>query len=71
MITKYGGTKEYFGNYAEYVEPTSTVSIRRGILDALQKEKQSLLREHIRKEFLWSNVAKKTFDVYKNVLDKK
>ena len=71
VITKYGGTEEYFGKYAEYVEPTSTASIRRGILDALQKEKQPLLREHIKKEFLWSNVAKKTLDVYKNVLDKK
>ncbi len=69
VITKHGGTEEYFGEHAEYVEPTSWELIHHGITTALNKEKSSDLREHIKKEFLWERVAEKTLDVYKRVLN--
>ncbi|TAK56053.1 MAG: glycosyltransferase, partial [Bacteroidetes bacterium] len=37
VITKHGGTKDYFGNLAEYVEPESVTDIDRGITAALHK----------------------------------
>lgn len=68
VITKYGGTEEYFGPYAEYVEPTSWELIHHGITTALNKEKNNALREHIKQEFLWERVAEKTLEVYERVL---
>lgn len=68
-ITKYGGTKEYFLNHADYVEPSSIASIARGIERALNRPKENTLREHIRKEYLWQRVAEKTAKTYEGILD--
>ncbi len=68
VITKHGGTEEYFGTHAEYVEPTSWELIHHGITTALNKEKNHALREHIKREFLWERVAEKTQEVYKLIL---
>jgi glycosyltransferase involved in cell wall biosynthesis len=69
-ITPFGGTKDYFGPLADYTDPYSVDSIRRGIRNALNRKKDSALREHIKKEFLWSRVAEKTKAVYQSVLGK-
>ncbi len=68
VITSHGGTKEYFGQCAEYVEPSSVKSIRDGIQVALIKQKDKNLRERIKKEYLWSNVAKQLVSVYESVV---
>ena len=68
VITKYGGTEEYFGTMAEYIDPHSISSIRAGILNSLGKKKVGALRDHIRKEFLWKRVAERTAQVYNDVL---
>jgi glycosyltransferase involved in cell wall biosynthesis len=67
VITPIGGTKDYFGTMAEYVDPYSVDSIRNGITFALNSQKNSHLQQHIEKEFLWSRVAEKTLAVYKQV----
>ncbi len=68
VVTKYGGTDEYFGAEAGYVEPTSVELIRHGIVTALNRNKSDALRERIRREFLWGTVAQKTKEVYERVL---
>jgi glycosyltransferase involved in cell wall biosynthesis len=68
VITKYGGTDEYFGGFARYVEPKSVESIGQGIAAALKDVKNVQLREHIRKNFLWQSVAEQTLDAYKRVV---
>jgi len=68
VITPVGGTKEYFGSDAIYVEPTSIDNIVEGIQSALKKKKDSLLRTRIQKEFLWHHVGEKTKKVYELVL---
>lgn len=68
VITKYGGTYEYFGNYAEYIEPRSIRSIQNGIVKALEKKKDKKLAEHIRTNFLWENIAKQLTEIYLNFL---
>ncbi len=68
VITKYGGTDEYFGEYARYVEPKSVESIGQGITAALKDAKNDQLREHIRKNFLWQSIGRQTLDVYKRVV---
>lgn len=67
VITKYGGTEEYFGNYAEYVEPASVDSIAEGIRKAIAKPKDARLSEHIKDSFLWKDVGEMTAKVYRNL----
>lgn len=67
VITPHGGTREYFGDMAEYVNPHSADSIREGIEKTLQGKKDERLREHIRREFLWERISEKTANVYKEV----
>jgi glycosyltransferase involved in cell wall biosynthesis len=68
VITKYGGTEDYFGGYVEYVEPTSVDSITEGIKQALEKKKDSVLREHIRENYLWQKVGNLTLASYEKTL---
>jgi len=68
VITEFGGTKEYFGDMATYVDPRSVESIHNGIVKALNGAKTPHLREHILKEFLWERVAEKTAAAYRHTL---
>jgi glycosyltransferase involved in cell wall biosynthesis len=68
VITKYGGTEEYFGKFARYVEPKSMDSITREIVGALKDPENVQLREHIKKNFLWKSVAEKTLSAYKRIV---
>jgi glycosyltransferase involved in cell wall biosynthesis len=67
-ITKYGGTDEYFGQHAEYIEPTRITSIRNAIERALNTEKNDSLQKHIRSKYLWENVAEKTANAYRGLI---
>ena len=68
LITPHGGTREYFGALAGYVDPGSVDSIRTGIIETLGRGKGTELREHIRKNFLWQHVAERTATAYGEVL---
>jgi glycosyltransferase involved in cell wall biosynthesis len=59
VITDHGGPHEYFGNMATYVDPRSVDRIEGGVRSALQEKKTERLREHIRKEYLWSAIARR------------
>lgn len=68
VITKHGGTEEYFGPDAEYVDPTSVELIHHGITTALNKNKTGDLRELVRQNYLWSSVAKQYHSIYERLL---
>jgi glycosyltransferase involved in cell wall biosynthesis len=68
VITPHGGTHEYFGGMATYVEPRSVDSIKNGIIKTLSEPKAPILSERIRKEFLWPRIAESTAHVYQEVL---
>ena len=68
VITPHGGTKEYFGDMAQYVDPHSVESIKQGITRSLELPKEIRLREHIRREYLWPRISEKTATVYKDLL---
>lgn len=63
-ITNYGGTREYFQDHADYIEPSSISSISTGIERALNRPKTDALRERIHREYLWRRVAEKTAAAY-------
>ena len=68
VITPHGGSREYFGGLAEYVDPFSVKSIRDGIQIALIKQKDKQLRDKIKEEYLWSSVASHLVSVYQTVV---
>jgi len=67
VITKYGGTDEYFKNYAQYIEPKSENSIKQALITSLQKKNTNELKEHIKNNFLWKHAAEKLVEIYKSV----
>jgi glycosyltransferase involved in cell wall biosynthesis len=68
LITKNGGTHEYFGDLAWYLEPDSTVSISKGLSESFNAPKSEMLSNHIRKNFLWKNVGDMTVKAYDSIL---
>ena len=70
VITPFGGTQDYFGSDAVYVDPTSVHDIANGIRKALQNPKESDLQTRILNEYNWKKVALKTKQVYEQVLGK-
>lgn len=68
VITPYGGTREYFEQFAEYAEPSSIDSIIKAIKKSLDKSQNDKLKEHILNKFIWDKIAKKTLCMYQKVL---
>jgi glycosyltransferase involved in cell wall biosynthesis len=68
VITKNGGTEEYFGADAEYVDPSSVELIHHGITTALNKDKNDILRTRVGEKYLWSAVAEKYHSIYERLL---
>ena len=67
VITGIGGTKEYFGDYAEYVNPMSMDSIKNALLNSAQKAKNKYLSNHIKEHYSWKRVGEQTIEAYKTV----
>ena len=68
VITPHGGTRDYFGDEAHYVDPRSPSSIARGIKKGLVQPAQDGLQERIAREFIWQRVAEKTAAVYRTAV---
>lgn len=66
VITREGSTREYFGEYADYVNPASIGSIRNTVLRALKRQKTEHLRNHIRQKFLWEKAAERHVQLYES-----
>jgi glycosyltransferase involved in cell wall biosynthesis len=59
VTTKYGGTQEYFGDMARYVEPGDVPALREALQASLAGPKDSRLKEHIHGNFLWHHAAQR------------
>jgi len=70
VVTREGPTKEYFRQFAVYVNPASMRDIREKILLQLHKQKTSALSRHIERNFLWQNTATQTKAAYEKILQK-
>ena len=67
VITPFGGTKEYFQDFADYANPYSVKSIKEKIEKSLNKDKNEKLKNHIKENFLWSKIAQQTAEIYKQI----
>ena len=68
VITERGSTKEYYSKYAWYVNPEDIKDIKDKLLKAHKAERSDELKNHIKKNFLWNKIAKRTLEGYKEVL---
>jgi glycosyltransferase involved in cell wall biosynthesis len=68
VTTDKGCTKEYFKDLVDYFSPSDIEGIRRAVKRSLEKDKSDLLKEHIKKEFLWNVAALKNIEIYNNIL---
>lgn len=71
LITDRGCAKEYFGDYAYYVNPSSDVSISDAIKTALMDEGHNpvYLISHIRENYLWENVVQDLKNIYTKTIE--
>lgn len=68
VITEKGGTKEYFLDYAQYIQPGSKSSLIQGINQSLTKGSSDELKDHVLTNYTWDKVAELTYNQYKRVL---
>ena len=67
-ITRHGGTSDYFGRFATYLDPSSKDSIREALVATLAKERDGTLREHIRLHYLWGEAGRRLLTAYEKLL---
>jgi len=67
VITPNGCTREYFGERVEYARPDRPAEIERALRSAWENGSDAGLASHIRANFLWSTVARRTAEVYDQV----
>ena len=68
VITPHGGTKEYFGSMAEYVNPQDISSIKNCITTALDKKPNPELKKHILNNYSYSAIVEKLITVYQKII---
>ena len=71
VITSRGSTREYFDEYAWYVDPSNVKSIRGALIDAYHSDRNPQLRQRILSEYTWERVAAETLKAYERVLNRK
>jgi glycosyltransferase involved in cell wall biosynthesis len=70
VITERGSTKDYYKEHASYVNPESIEDIKEKILNSYNSQKNNNLRDHIKENYLWDKIAKKTIEGYEKALEK-
>ena len=71
VVTEPGSTREYFEDQAFYCKPDSIESIKNSIELAFNSPINKDLQTRILEKYTWQVTAKKTFEAYKKVLNKK
>lgn len=64
VITPFGSAREYFGDRVAYASPDRPDEIRRAIQACWVSGPMPELATHVRRHFLWSEVARRTAEVY-------
>lgn len=71
VITKEGCTKEYFDDFAVYIDPANDENIKHKILAQIKNSKNRRLSTHIEKKYLWKNAAVETEKAYNKIIRSK
>ncbi|MBD0335521.1 MAG: glycosyltransferase [Cyanobacteria bacterium Co-bin13] len=68
VLTAEGCTREYFGDFVEYVEPMSVESIRAGVEAQLKAARPVGLREHVAAHYTWRRAAEQLQEAYSRIV---
>ena len=68
-LTQEGCTREYFGAFAEYLDPYSIESIRQAVLQAVEKPGTPELPALIRERYTWRRAAEQLLVAYRNLVE--
>lgn len=67
VVTPYGCAREYFGDMADYARPGRPAELARALARAWHHGPDPRLAGHVAARFLWSEVARRTAEVYDQV----
>jgi len=67
VVTPYGCAREYFGGLVEYARPGRPAEVARALTRAWHAGPDPRLARHVGARFLWSEVARRTAEVYEKV----
>lgn len=68
VLTEGGATREYFGEFARYVNPSGLGEIRRAVVRAAASPRNPALADHVRMRYTWEETAQATLAVYRELL---
>ena len=68
VITKFGGTKEYYGDYGEYLNPCFSKSIISALNRGWDRGRLAITEASSFTRFSWELVAEKTIEAYRYVI---
>lgn len=68
VITENGGTKDYFGDMAEYLNPMKIQSLKKALHHAWVKPKNNQLMNYIKSHLSWERSAESLVNAYKKTL---
>jgi glycosyltransferase involved in cell wall biosynthesis len=71
VITRNGGPPDYFGAFAEYVDPGSVEQIRNAVRAAWEKDRQAAFRTFVSEALTWEKSARALAAVYERYGDRK
>lgn len=64
VVTPYGSTREYFGKMAHYARPDRPDELTKALSLAWHNGPDAQLAAHVSSRYLWSEVARRTAEVY-------
>ncbi|MGB3241362.1 MAG: hypothetical protein WBB66_00710, partial [Candidatus Omnitrophota bacterium] len=69
-VTRGGCTSEYFGGDVAYFDPSDVQQIRQAVQEAgqIDEARKKSLRDRIKENYLWENVATQTLRGYESML---
>jgi glycosyltransferase involved in cell wall biosynthesis len=68
VITNRGYTREYFGDFAWYCDPSDISSIRQAVLSAYEAPRHTDFAAYIRQHYTWERAAESAIELYHEVL---
>jgi len=67
-VTKNGSTREYFGDHAQYFDPTDTAQMRASVLAAFESPRSAALKQRVLDQFTWPRIAAMQLRAYEKIL---
>jgi glycosyltransferase involved in cell wall biosynthesis len=67
LTTHLGSTREYFGDFVNYVNPYSIDSMVDGIQETLSRKASSDLQAFIQKKYTWKSVCSQLTEIYSSI----